>query len=386
MSSKDWFDLDLSAEQTYGFNPYFNLVEGALNSPVLIGGREMFDLASNNYLGFASHPQIIEAQKQALDKFGSSLCGTPIASGTTALSRQTEEELSHWLGLEDGMFFPSCYQLNMGIFPLLAGKNDLIVFDHFCHSSLLEGMRASGAKLKPFLHNNTDHLERQLQKTEAYNRVLVVTESVFSTEGSIAPLPAILKLCRKYEAFPVIDDSHGIGVLGETGRGVLEHFSISDFEGIYTASTGKALANGGGYLGGSAEIIQYLRYRCPAYLYSTALSPASFGGISAAIALLKEQSPRLLGQLRRNTERLKNSLGGADIVAAEAPIVSLAAGSFERAVTFSKKFFEAGIFVTPFIPPSVPENQCKVRLIAGAGLDDAQMTTVCERIGELSWL
>jgi len=245
--------VDKSLAEKIGFNPYYCNLESGLDDPLIIDGKPFINLASNNYLGLAADARVKQAMIAAILKYGASLCGTPIATGNIDLYQQTEAELARFVGLEAAVVLPSCYQANNGLFTAVAGKDDLIVVDHFAHSSLIQGVKAVGCKIRPFLHNDMDHLQQILKQASKYRHTFIVTESVFSTEGSIAPLNEIVKLAIQYGAIPVVDDSHGIGVIGQGGRGILAESNLGDFQGIYTASLGKALANGGGVIAGKAK-------------------------------------------------------------------------------------------------------------------------------------
>ena len=290
------------------FNPYYRAL-GRLNcGRPQVDGRPGFDLASNDYLGLASDPRLHTAMAAAIAQYGSSQCGTPIATGYAHILAELERELSRFLGLEAAVIFPSCYQANVALFPAMATPQDAIMVDHYAHASLAQGIKAVGCKIKPFLHNDLAHLERQLSTARGFRQVFVVTESVFSTEGSVAPLDGMVALCRRFEAVPVVDDSHGLGVLGQNGRGILEAQGLGDYEGIYTASLGKALANLGGVVAGKRCFIDALRYACPGLIYSTALPPACAAGLLATLDILRKEFPALSRRLWQNHQRLLEAL------------------------------------------------------------------------------
>lgn len=254
--------VDRSPLEALGFNPYYLPWSGLHRGRPNLGGQPFFDLASNDYLGLASDERVQAAAIQALRDYGSSQCGTPIATGHTPLLADLEQELARFIGVEAALVFPSCYQANLAVLPAIAKPEDVILLDHYAHASLVQGVKAVGCKMKPFLHNDLAHLEQQLAASRSYRQAFVVTESVFSTEGSVAPLDQIVTLCRKYDAIPLVDDSHGLGVLGRNGRGILEEKGLHDFDGLYTASLSKALANMGGVVGGPEPLIEALRYSC----------------------------------------------------------------------------------------------------------------------------
>ena len=362
--------LDTSLVEQVGFNPYYNIIpEG-----------KYIDLASNNYLGLAAHDSVKQSAIDAILKYGASMCGTPVATGYIDLFQKLERRLSGFVGLPETIIFPSCYQANNGLFSAIAAPGDLIIVDRDAHSSLIQGIKAVGCKIVPFLHNDMDHLERILLRSKGYKQTFIVTESVFSTEGSIAPVAEIEKLCVKYNATAVVDDSHGIGVLGKRGGGVLAHFGIKDFTGIYTASLGKAMANNGGMISGRHEIISYLRYYCPQLVYSTAITPATLGGIDGALDVIDNDFPRLHSRMWEYKHMINQAF--PTIPKSEAPINSIPTGVAYDTLLMSKKLFERGILSTPFIEPSVPKHQGIVRLIAGAGLTQAQVKTAINAIGE----
>lgn len=354
--------------ETVGFNPY----------RVPYDNRRYIDLASNNYLGLAEHPRVKGAAVEAIEQYGVSFCGTPVASGHSEFADDLARRLAGFVGMEAALLFPSCYQANNGVFAVLCGKEDLIVIDKGAHSSLVEGARMAGCKISPFLHNDLQHLEKVLRRSAGKGNIFVVTESVFSTEGSIAPLPDIVMLCRRYGAVPVVDDSHGIGVLGEGGHGILEHFRLTDFPGIYTASLGKALGNMGGMVAGNSEIMERLEYLCPNLVYSTALTPPVLGGLSGALEVIDLEYREISKKMWFYKDIISHAIGGG--MTSETPINTIFCGDAKTAITVSGRLYERGVLSTPFIEPSVPKNNCVVRLIAGAGLEEERVYWAAKQI------
>jgi len=379
------FKLDQSLLGQTGFNPYYRGIQSELSDSVIVEGERFINLASNNYLGLAADERVKASAIKALDKYGTSLCGTPIATGYIDLFGAVEERLAKFIGLEASIILPSCYQANNGLFSVIAGKEDLILIDHYAHSSLVQGAKAAGCKIRPFLHNNMDHLSSILEKSFQHRQIFIVTESVFSTDGSIAPLKEILQLGDKYHAVPVVDDSHGIGTIGKKGRGILEEAGIVDYPGIYSASLGKALANSGGMISGKKDLIDYLRYYCPHLVYSTAIAPSVLGGIAKVLDIIEEEYDEIKGRMWRYKNLLSQGLldQGFKLADGKAPITSICTGSSIETINLAKRFYQEKVLTTPFIAPSVPANEGKVRLIAGGNLKEETIYQVLEIIKKI---
>lgn len=362
--------LDDQVARQAGFNPYYPLIQSALGDPLLIEGKEFINLASNNYLGLSNDPRVVNSAIDGLKEYGVSMCSTPVAAGYSELFRKAEKALSVFSGLEEALIFPSCYQANNGLFQAIAHPGDLVVVDRFAHSSLVEGIKTAGCRYRPFRHNDLDHLEDILKRSQQYDQVFVVTESVFSTEGSISPFREINELCQQHGAIPVVDDSHGIGVIGQTGKGILEYSGIHEFQGIYTASLGKALATAGGMVGGKKTLIDYLRYSVSHLLYSTAILPAALQALLKVLEIIETEYPPISERLWRYTRLLSKGLqeSGYLLTGTVTPIVSVCSGDSVETLLLSKEMYENGILGTPFIYPSVPEKEGRIRLIAGANL------------------
>lgn len=378
------YKVDKTLVERVGFHPYYIKIQSELGDQIKIDGKGYINLASNNYLGISNNQEMKKAAIEAIEKYGLSMCGTPIATGYIDLYEEIEKKSAKFVGLDQCIIFPSCYQANNGIFSALVGGDDLVIVDHFAHSSIIEGVKASKSKMRPFLHNNMDHLEKILKKREKYKKVFVVTESVFSTEGSIAPLKEIVELCKVYDAVPIVDDSHGIGVIGKTGHGAIEYLG-EDFHGLYTASLGKALGNIGGIVCGDKDMIEYLRYYCSHLIYSTAITPASLAGIGAAYDLVEGSFHKLLVRANNYKEKIETALKniGVELTYSKTLINSIRTKDAENTIRFAKLFYKKGMLTTPFIEPSVPKNEGKLRLIAGANLSEDTIHEVIRRIHEL---
>lgn len=386
VSFTERMSVDYSVVEKIGFNPYYPEIQSALDDPIVINGKPYIDLASNNYLGLANDPRLCKTAKAAIDKYGISMCGTPIASGYSDLFRKVEMLLSDFVGLEKTLIYPSCYQANNGLFSAIMKNDDVALVDRCAHSSLLEGIKATGCKIRPFLHNNMDHLEMQLKKVNPASQSFVITESVFSTEGSIAPFRDINELCLKYSAIPVIDDSHGIGVLGESGRGILEYANIPEYRGFLTASMGKALGNMGGIISGPAEYIDYLKYFSSHLVYSTAILPSVLAGIEKVIEIIGHEFRTLSRKMWKFRDMITCacSESGWSLTESITPITSLKGGDSGNTLRIAKMMYEKGILTTPFIYPSVGKNGGRIRLIAGANLKEESIDAVTSILRKLN--
>ena len=364
------FNVDYELVRKAGFNPYYPVIESGLDDIIIVEGKKFIDLASNNYLGLANDIRLKDAGKLAIEKYGMSLCATPIASGYSELYDMVRHKLSEFVGLENTILYPSCYQANNGLFNVIAGREDIAIIDRCSHSSLIEGVKSAGCKIWPFRHNDMTHLEKGLKISQKYRQAYVITESVFSTEGTIVPFNEIVALCDKYGAIPVIDDSHGIGVIGKTGRGILEHADIKDYNGIYTASLGKSLANSGGMISGKKEIIDFLKYYSSHLVYSTSIIPSSLAGINVVLDIIDKEFPERSKKMWHYTKLICDTLIELDykVSNSSTAITSIKSGNPLETLQLTRKIFDRGILVTPFIYPSVQYNEGRIRLIAGANL------------------
>ncbi|MBR9974716.1 MAG: pyridoxal phosphate-dependent aminotransferase family protein [Bacteroidetes bacterium] len=362
-----------------GYDIYYPSIGGELGDPFCVNRRYAINMATNNYLGLANDPRIKEAYIDGIYKYGTSMCATPVAGGYTDQFEAVEAALAPFIGVERLLLYPSCYQANNGLFSALATEDDLVLFDRGAHSSLIQGILPVGCAKYPFAHNDPDALEYLLRKKTGYAHVFVVTESVFSTEGSIAPFAEINALCKRYGATPVVDDSHGIGVLGAHGGGILDHCGITDYDGLYTTSLGKAIANNCGVVGGPRRVIDYMRYLSSHLVYSTAVAPCILSGLLRTLDILELEYRDRIERVYRYRDTIRAALraAGFTVVDGAAPINSIVAGPSEETVRISKALMQRGVLTTPFVFPSVPKNKGRVRMIAGANLAESTIAYVC---------
>lgn len=382
MRFRDKFVFELAEEdklvKELKFNPYYKRIDSGADLYVIINKEKYLNLASNNYLALAKNPEVISVMKDALDKYGASMCGTPVACGKVDIYQKAADYISGFLGMEDTIIYPSCYQANVSAIHAVVKPEDVVFVDRNAHSSIIEGIKASGCKIKPFLHNNVEHLSELIKKSVNYKNRFVATESVFSTEGSIAPFDEIYSLALEEDVIPIVDDSHGIGVIGESGKGILEEKHIVDYEGIYTASTGKALGVSGGFVSSNSQIIEFLRYSSPGLLYSTALPPSLLAGTIKALEIVSRDGKELVKALAHNKNYLYDNLlnNGYMLMPSEAYICSLLAGTNEQTLRITMELTESKVLTTPFIYPSVTKNNGVIRMIPRVDLSKNQMDYV----------
>ena len=342
--------------------------ELALKSPqgavVEVEGKgEVIMLTSNNYLGLADHPKIIEAAEKAEKDYGYGLASVRFICGTQTIHRQLEAKIAEFFGTEDTILYGSCWNANEGLFQTIAQENDAIVSDELNHASIIDGIRLAKARKERYKNRDTSDLRRALEATrDARNRVLM-TDGVFSMEGSLAPLPEMVKLAQEYDAFLVVDDSHGTGVLGRTGRGTPEELGMFGKINAYTSTLGKALGGShGGFTTGPKVLVDYLRQKSRPYLFSNTLPPAVVMGSLAAIELLQKDAS-LVTKLRDNTTYFRRQLTSKGITVREGihPIVPIIIGDTAKAISMSAELLDRGIYVSGFGFPVVPQGQARLR-------------------------
>ncbi len=344
-----------------GFYPYFRVVESEQNPEVIVQGKKMIMLGSNNYLGLTSHPKVKEAAIEAVRKYGSGCAGSRFLNGTLDIHVKLEEKLASFFRREAALTFSTGYQTNLGIISSIAGKGDIIVIDKLDHASIIDACRLSYADVKKFRHNDMRSLDHVL-KTSGDRGKLVVVDGVYSMEGDIAPLPDILKVCKKYGARLMVDDAHGVGVLGKTGRGTAEHFGLEQEVDIIMGTYSKSLASIGGFVVADEDVIHYMKHTSRPLIFSASPPPASVASVIAALDVI-DQEPERRAHLWTNTNKMMKAFKqmGFDTGVAETPIIPLVVGEMEPTFTMWKMLGEEGVFVNPVAPPAVPAGRCMIR-------------------------
>lgn len=332
-------------------------------SIVVAGGAQVLNLCANNYLGLADDPRIIEAAKEALDRWGFGMASVRFICGTQDLHKQLEHRLSEFLGTEDTILYPSCFDANGGLFETLLGEQDAVISDELNHASIIDGIRLCRARRLRYRNRDMADLEAQLKAASDARRRLIATDGVFSMDGYVAPLADICDLAERHDAMVMVDDSHAVGFVGATGRGTPELHGVTDRIDIITGTLGKALGGAsGGFTSGRAEIVDLLRQRSRPYLFSNSVAPAVVGASLKVLELL-ESSDDLRARLRENTAWFRERMTGLgfDILPGDHPIVPVMIGDAARAARLADLLLSKGVYVIGFSYPVVPVGKARIR-------------------------
>jgi glycine C-acetyltransferase len=327
------------------------------------GFGDVIMLTSNNYLGLADHPAIREAAAKGERDYGYGLASVRFICGTQTIHRELEQRIASFFGTEDTILYGSCWNANEGLFQTVALEQDAIISDELNHASIIDGVRLAKAKKERYKNRDMSDLRRALEATRQSRNRVIVTDGVFSMEGSLAPLPEIIELAEEYDAFLVVDDSHGTGVLGATGRGTGEELGVFDKIHSHTSTLGKALGGShGGFTTGPRVLVEYLRQKSRPYLFSNTLPPAVVMGSLAAIDLL-ESDPSFVTRLRENTKYFRDQLtaNGVNVRKGVHPIVPIIIGDTAKAIAISAELLKRGVYVSGFGFPVVPQGAARLR-------------------------
>ncbi len=348
--------------QAAGLYPYFRVIESAQENTVQIGGRRVIMLGSNNYLGLTNHPRVKEAAKAAIDKYGTGCAGSRFLNGTLDIHMELEQKLARLVGKEDAIVFSTGMMVNLGVISTLVGRNDTVIVDRTDHASILDGTRLSFGQTRKYRHNDMESLERTLQACETDGKLIVI-DGVFSMHGDVADLPAIVRLAEQYDAVVMVDDAHGIGVMGEEGRGTANHFGLTDHVHLIMGTFSKSLASVGGFIASDADTIHFIRHLARSLIFSASMPPASVASVSAAVDVMLEETWRL-EHLWRNTRIMLERLheAGFDTGPSETPIIPARIGDDVKAFQMCQRLFEEGVFVNSVVSPAVEKGDALIRL------------------------
>jgi glycine C-acetyltransferase len=353
---------------------------------VVLDGKRVVMLGSSNYLGLASDPRVKEAAKRAVDRYGCGAASVSEVCGLTDLHYELRRRLAHFLGSEDALLYPSCSTANVGVIDGLMRKEDVVFSDQFNHASIIDGCRISTAEKKVYPHKDLAVLEEQLGKAGDARLRMIVTDGVFSMEGDTAPLDKIVELAERYSAITVVDESHALGVLGQKGKGTIEHYGVEGRTDIQTGTLGKALGGaGGGYVCGSQDLVDYLYHRSRSFIFTNALPPATVAGALAALSIL-EEDPSLVQRLRENTQYFRAGIEsiGLKLLGGESPITPIIIGEAPKAYAMAQRLMDEGVFLGAVGYPVVPVGEARLRVQISAALteDDLDFSLECiERTG-----
>ena len=357
---------ELAAEaMEKGIYPYFHALETRQDIQVVMEGKRRIMLGSNNYLGLTNNPEVIEAGKKALDQYGSGCSGSRFLNGTLKMHLELEEELADFLHKEAVVTFPSGFQSNLGIISALAGRHDYILCDRENHASIYDGCRLSQATMLRYRHGDMADLEKKLKEIPDTAGCLIVTDGVFSMGGDIAKLPEIVRLAKQYGARVMVDDAHGLGVLGEGGRGTASYFGLEDQVDVYMGTFSKSLASLGGYMAASAEVADFVRHASRPFIFSASIPPANAAAALAALREL-EAHPELVTKLQENALYMRGLLNERNIKMRPSngdciPIIPIYTYEPIPTLTIAKELYERGVYVNSSLPPAAAPHECLLR-------------------------
>lgn len=345
-----------------GIYPYFHALESRQDTIVQMEGHRVIMIGSNNYLGLTSDERVINASRAALDKYGTGCSGSRFLNGTLDLHLELEKELADFLKKEAVITFSTGFQSNLGIISAVAGRNDYIICDKDNHASIYDACRLSFAKMVRFEHNDMVDLEKVLSEIPDDKGKLIVTDGVFSMGGDICNLPEIVRLGKKYNARIMVDDAHGLGVMGAHGRGTAEHFGLEDEVDIYMGTFSKSLASLGGYMAAKEEVICYVKHSSRPFIFSASIPPANAAAALAALRVLKAE-PQRVKNLNAIADYMRSGLkaNGIPYIASSTPIIPIMTYDDTRTFMICRRLFDEGVYVNPVISPAVPQGQSMVR-------------------------
>lgn len=360
----------------------------SISGPVLrIGNRKYLNFSSNNYLGLSQDFRVKWAAIQAILKYGSGSGASRLISGNMQIHEELERAIARFKGTETAIVFSTGYMANLGVITAIAGSEDVIILDRLNHASIIEASRLSKAKILVYPHNDVSRLEEILKSNieKKYRRNIVITESLFSMDGDIAPIPQLLQVCKRYGAIFMIDEAHATGVLGENGQGALEHYSINPIEvDIVMGTLSKALGSLGGYVGGRGKLMELIINQSKPFIYTTGLAPAPCGAAIKAIKLLSEKSHHL-NTLKRNTDYFyqEMEINGFEMPKDRTPIIPIAIGEDEKTMKASEFLFKQGIYAPGIRPPTVPEGEGRLRISLSAMHQEEHIDVLLKNLKEL---
>lgn len=365
----DFVIADIAKEE--GYYPYFHELTSKQDTEVVMEGKHLIMIGSNNYLGLTSHKDVVKASIKATKKYGSGVSGSRFLNGTLNLHVELEKELAAFVGMEDATIFASGFQSNLGIISAIAGRNDIIFSDKENHASIYDGIKLSYAEVVRYNHNDMVDLEAKIIKTKAQlaeknteKGLIIITDGVFSMTGDLCDLPKIIELKKKYDIRVMVDDAHGFGVMGPLGKGTHEHFNLMKEVDVVMGTFSKSLASLGGYVAASNRIINFIRHNSRPYIFSAAIPPSNTAAALAALKILKKE-PERVKNLRDITNYMRQALKAHGVEFKETndqtPIIPIYTHLPKRTMVACNMLFERGVYVNPVLPPATPMGECLIR-------------------------
>ncbi|MEM4347097.1 MAG: glycine C-acetyltransferase [Candidatus Altiarchaeota archaeon] len=362
-----FIDQEISDLKEKGLFNIIRTIESAKDAWIVVNGKKVFDMCSNDYLGMANHPEIKKKVKETIDKFGIGPAAVRSIAGTMSLHLELEEKLAKFKGVEACISFQSGLLANLGTIPAIVSEGDAIFSDELNHASIIDGCRLTKATRHIYKHRDVNSLEEEIKKEKNARRKLIVTDGVFSMDGDLAPLPEIVEIAEKYQAIVMVDDAHGEGVLGDHGRGIVDHFKLHGKIDIEMGTMSKAFGVIGGYIASNEKIVSYLKQRARPFLFSSAATVADVAACIAVVDLL-QRSDELVKKLWDNAKYFKKEMKslGFDIGQSETPITPVMLNDEKLTREFSKRLFDSGVFAIPITYPTVPLGKARIRVMLSA--------------------
>jgi 8-amino-7-oxononanoate synthase len=362
-----------------GYYPYYHRVESEQGPEITVDGEKRVVVCSNNYLGLANHPKVIEASVNAAKRYGTSSTGSRLLNGTNDLHEKVERKFAKFVGKEDAILFTTGHHSNLGALSCLVSKSEVFITDKLDHASIIDGCRLSFGQMARFRHNDMNDLERQLMKYQDKG-MLIIVDGIFSMEGDIANFPEISKLAKKYGARVFVDEAHSLGVIGANGRGTGEHFNMESDVDVLMATASKSMASIGGFIASRAEVIDYIKHNARSIIFTASLPPACVGAIDASLDLIQQEPERrieLMNTARKMKEAFKSL--GFSTNNSESPIIPLTVGTDIVAFKMWRMLFDEGVFASPVVTPAVPEGQAIIRTSYIATHTDEHLNFILEK-------
>lgn len=377
---KQNFDL----AQEMNIYPYFHTLSSGQDTEVIMEGKNTIMLGSNNYLGLTSNKRVIDAGVEALKKYGTGCSGSRFLNGTLDIHVALEKELAEFLHKESVMTFSTGFQSNLGIISAICGRNDVVLCDKENHASIYDAIKLSYARMLRYNHSDMEDLEEKLKTVPKENGILIVTDGVFSMSGEICKLPEIVALAKKYGARVMVDDAHGLGVLGEHGRGTAEHFGLEDDVDIIMGTFSKSLASLGGYMASTKRVVDYVKHNSRPYIFSASITPCSVATAREALKMLRE-NPGMVKALQDISKYMRDGLKklGVKIIDSQTPIIPIYVYEDQKAFMACKLLLERGVYVNPVVSPATPVGQALLRTSYTATHTREQMDRAMKEIKEV---